>query len=96
MTVRTSKGEFTAPGGVPFYWLFGDEFESERTRVDRIQVLRPRERFNNFAPVFDAARGSAFETPLGACLATIFLPSNGNFRPSLRRMPPSWPQPHAK
>jgi AraC-like DNA-binding protein len=72
-TVRTPKGEFTAPRGVPFFWLFGDEFESKRTRVDRIQVLLPRERFNNLAPVFDAARGSAFETPLGTLLGDYIL-----------------------
>jgi len=72
-TVRTPKGEFTAPGGVPFIWLFGDEFESKRTRVDRIQVLLPRERFNNLAHVLDAARGSAFQTPLGALLGDYIL-----------------------
>jgi AraC-like DNA-binding protein len=58
---------------VPFFWLFGDEFESKRTRVDRIQILLPRERFSNLAPVFDAARGSAFETPLGALLGDYIL-----------------------
>ncbi len=72
-TVRTSKGEFTALGGVPFFWLFGDEFESKRTRVDRIQILLPRERFSNLAPAFDAARGLAFETPLGALLGDYVL-----------------------
>jgi AraC-like DNA-binding protein len=72
-TVRTSKGEFKAPEGVPFFWWFGDEFESKRTRVDRIQVLLPRERFNNLAPVLDAARGTAFETPLGALLGDYIL-----------------------
>jgi AraC-like DNA-binding protein len=80
-TVRTSKGEFTAPGGVPFFWSFGDEFESKRTRVDRIQVLLPRERFNNLAAVLDAARGSAFETPLGALL--------GDYIHALERQLPS-------
>jgi AraC-like DNA-binding protein len=72
-TVRTPKGEFTAPEGVPFFWLFGDEFESKRTRVDRIQVLLPRERFNNLTPALDAARGTAFETPLGALLGDYIL-----------------------
>jgi AraC-like DNA-binding protein len=67
-SVRTPKGEFTAPGGVPFLWSFGEEFESKRTRVDRIQLLLPRERFNGSAHLLDAARGSAFNTPLGGLL----------------------------
>jgi AraC-binding-like domain len=29
--VRTPKGEFTVREGVPFFWMFGDEFESQRT-----------------------------------------------------------------
>jgi len=67
-TVRTPKGEFTASGGMPFLWSFGEEFESSRTRVDRIQIFIPRESFNSLAPLLDAARGSAFNTPLGGLL----------------------------
>ena len=72
-TVRTPKGEFTVREGVPFFWMFGDEFESKRTRVDRIQILLPRDRFENLAPVLDAASGSACDTPLGTLLGDYIL-----------------------
>jgi AraC-like DNA-binding protein len=72
-TVKTPRGEFTVREGVPFFWMFGDEFESKRTRVDRIQILLPRERFNNLAPVLDAASGSACDTPLGTLLGDYIL-----------------------
>ena len=72
-TVRTPKGEFIAPEGVPFFWSFGEEFESKRTRVDQIQIMLPRARFNGSAPLLDAARGSAFKTPLGALLRDYIL-----------------------
>jgi AraC-like DNA-binding protein len=71
--VKTPKGEFTVREGVPFFWMFGDEFESQRTRVNRIQILLPRERFNNMAPVLDAASGSACDTPLGTLLGDYIL-----------------------
>ena len=71
--VRTPKGEFNVREGVPFFWMFGDEFESQRTLVDRIQILLPRESFNNLAPVLDAASGSACDTPLGTLLGDYIL-----------------------
>jgi hypothetical protein len=69
--VRTPKGEFEAAGGVPFLWSLGEEFESKRTPVDRIQILMSREAFHDLAPLLDASRGSALEMPWGVCLAII-------------------------
>ena len=66
--VRTPRGEFNAAGGVPFLWSIGEEFESERTRVDRIQILLSRDSFSDLAPLLDASRGSAIETPWGSLL----------------------------
>lgn len=66
--VQTPKGEFNAAGGVPFLWSFGEEFESKRTRVDRIQIMLSREAFHDLAPLLDASRGAALETPWGGLL----------------------------
>jgi AraC-like DNA-binding protein len=66
--VRTRQGEFNAAGGIPFLWSLGEEFESERTYVDRIQILLPRDSFSDLAPLLDASRGSALDTPWGGLL----------------------------
>ena len=66
--VRTAQGEFNAAGGVPFLWSLGEEFESKRTCVDRVQILLSRDSFRDLAPLLDASRGSALETPWGGLL----------------------------
>jgi AraC-like DNA-binding protein len=71
--VQTPKGEFNASGGVPFLWSLGEEFESKRTRVDRIQILMSREALSNLTPLLDASRGSALETPWGGLLGDYII-----------------------
>ncbi len=64
-TIKTPKGEFVAPAQVPFFWSFGEEFESKRSHVERIQVLLPRNKLGPVAPLLDTIRGSALMSPLG-------------------------------
>jgi len=71
--VQTPKGEFNAAGGVPFLWSLGEEFESKRTRVDRIQILMSREALCNLTPLLDASRGSALATPWGSLLGDYII-----------------------
>lgn len=72
-TVRTPRGEFSAAGGVPFLWSFGEEFQSTRTRVDRIQIMMSREAFCDLAPMLDASRGSAIGTAWGGLLGDFIV-----------------------
>ena len=71
--VRTPKGEFEAAGGVPFLWSIGEHFESTRTRVDRVQIMLSRDAFHDLAPLLDAARGTALDTPWGGLLGDYIL-----------------------
>ena len=72
-TFKTPKGEFTAPSGVPFFWSFGEEFESKRTRVDRVQLALPRNKLGHLAPLLDTVRGSALASPLGSLIGDYIL-----------------------
>lgn len=72
-TVRTPKGEFTAPSGAPFFWSLGEEFEGNRTQVDRIQVFLSGDAFGSLAPILDALRGSALVSPMGALIGDFVL-----------------------
>ncbi len=81
--VRTPRGEFSAAGGVPFLWSLGEEFESKRTRVDRIQILLPRDSFSDLAPLLDASRGSAFETAWGSLFGD-YLTAMERWLPSMK------------
>ena len=71
--VQTPKGEFNAAGGVPFLWSLGEEFESKRTRVDRIQILMSREALSSLTPLLEASRGSALQTPWGSLLGDYII-----------------------
>jgi AraC-like DNA-binding protein len=71
--VQTPKGEFNAAGGVPFLWSLGEEFESKRTRVDRIQIMMSRGALSSLTPLLEASRGSALATPWGALLGDYII-----------------------
>jgi AraC-like DNA-binding protein len=51
----------------------GEESESERTHVDRVQLFMPRDVFRDIAPLLDAVRGSVLDTPLGRLLGDYLL-----------------------
>ena len=67
-TIRTNRALLKAPAGVPFFWSLGEESESERTRVDRLQILLPRDAFRDVASLLDNSCGSVLDTPLGHLL----------------------------
>lgn len=71
--VQTPKGEFDAASGVPFLWSIGEEFESQRSHVDRTQIMMSRDAFHDLAPLLDASRGSALDTPWGGLLGDYIL-----------------------
>ena len=72
-TIATDKGTMHGSAGLPFVWSFGDRTEIERSSIDRIQLLIPRDMFRDFAPLLDAARGSVLNTPLGRMLGDYLL-----------------------
>jgi AraC-like DNA-binding protein len=68
-SIQTRSATLSAPPGVPFLWSLGQPSVSERTRVERIQVILPRDEFQNIASLLDAATGTVLNTPLGGLLA---------------------------
>ena len=73
MWVKADKDLFEVPPGVPYLWSLGEESESERTRIDRLQLFLPRDEFRDIAPRLDAARGSLLDMPLGHLLGDYML-----------------------
>jgi AraC-like DNA-binding protein len=69
----TSGISVEVPARVPYLWSLGQEFVHERTHMERIQLLLPREAFAYTAPVLDAALGSALNTPLGLLLGDYMI-----------------------
>jgi AraC-like DNA-binding protein len=58
---------------VPYLWSLGQEFQHERTHVDRVQFFMTRDAFRDIAPVLDAALGSTLDTPLGHLLGDYMI-----------------------
>jgi AraC-like DNA-binding protein len=73
MWVKADKASFEVPPGVPYLWSLGEESESERTRIDRLQLFLPRDEFHDIASRLDAARGSVLDIPLGHLLGDFML-----------------------
>ena len=71
--IATDKGTLQALTGVPFIWSMGDRTSSQRSDVDRIQLLIPRDMFRNIAPLIDASRGGMLNAPLGRMLGDYML-----------------------
>lgn len=72
-TIATDKTTMHASEGVPFLWSLGDRTLSERSAIYRVQLLIPRDLFRDIAPLLDAARGAALNTPLGRMLGDYLL-----------------------
>lgn len=72
--VTTRGVSFEAAPKTPFILSFGDEIGIKRRQEDnRVQLLLPRDSFQAIAPVVDAARGMALNTPGGRMLADYIL-----------------------
>jgi AraC-like DNA-binding protein len=72
--VATRGVAFEAAPGTPFILSFGDEISIGRRSDDnRVQLLLPRDNFQAIAPVVDAARGMALDSPTGRMLADYIL-----------------------
>jgi AraC-like DNA-binding protein len=73
MSVKDNEASLEVPPGVPYLWSLGEESESERTRVDRVQLFLPRDGFRAIASLLDSARGSVLDMPLGHLLGDYML-----------------------
>ncbi len=61
--------QISVPAGVPFV-LSLDAFSANRVDLDdRLHICIARDKFSAMAPILDAARGQAVNTPLGGVLA---------------------------
>jgi AraC-like DNA-binding protein len=67
--IRSRDTTLSVPPGIPFVLSLVDEFTSERTDDQRLQLYLSREAFADLAPALDRARGTALDTPLGSLLA---------------------------
>lgn len=72
-TIATDKSTLQSDQGVPFLWSLGVKSSSWRSDVDRIQLLLPRDKFREIAPILDASQGSMLNTPLGAMLGSYMV-----------------------
>jgi len=70
---RTAGTELEVPSKVSFLWSLGQEFLHERTHADRVQFFMTRDAFRDMAPLFDAACGSALDSPLGQLLGDYMI-----------------------
>ena len=61
------------PAKVPFVSSLGQEFLHERTHIDRVSFLMPRDGFRDIAPLLDAACGPSLDTPLGHLLGDYMI-----------------------
>lgn len=66
------SGWSMVPAMVPYVFSLGEEMSGERSR-HRIQLYLARDSFQTIAPLLDAARGMALETPEGRLLADYMI-----------------------
>jgi AraC-like DNA-binding protein len=71
--VQTARASLEVPARVPFLWSLGEEFEHERTHVDRVQLFLSRDAFRRVAPLLDKACGFPLDTALGHLLGDYML-----------------------
>jgi AraC-like DNA-binding protein len=73
ITIVTERSTLHGHPGVPFLWSLGEPSEAERTDTERLQFFLSRDGFQEIAPLLDAARGTALDTPLGRLLGDFML-----------------------
>lgn len=71
--IQTGRGLLHARPGAAFVWSLGEVSESQRSQVDRIQILLPRDAFPELSEPLDALCGSVVAGELGATLASYML-----------------------
>lgn len=70
--IRIGDDWSMVPAKVPYVFSLGEEVSSERS-LERIQLYLTRDSFQAIAPLLDAARGRAIDTPKGHLLADYML-----------------------
>jgi hypothetical protein len=88
--LKFSRDMLHVPAGVPFVVSLGRETYQERER-DRIQLYLARDSFQAIAPLLDAVRETALDTPEGKLFADYMLLLERN----LPHLPIGWPRPAA-
>jgi len=71
--IETRGAQLSVPSGIPYIWSLGHPSNSQRSHVERLQVILPREEFRDIAPVLDSATGTILNNPLGGLLADYLL-----------------------
>jgi len=66
--IRTKNSDLVVASRVPYLWSLGEESESERTEVARMQIFFSRDTHGDMAVLLDAFCGSSLKPPWGYLL----------------------------
>jgi AraC-like DNA-binding protein len=67
-SIETPRGTIEVQEGRSYIWSLGQLSTTERSEIDRVDLLLSRDTFRDIAPLLDAATGSVLDTPLGRFL----------------------------
>ena len=70
-SIETPRGTLEVHQGQSFIWSLGQVSTSQRSKIDRVDLLLSRDTFRDIAPLLDTATGSVLDTPLGQLLGEL-------------------------
>ena len=72
-SLETSRGTIEVQAGQCYVWSLGQISSSERSDMERVDLLLSRDTFRDIAPLLDAACGSVLSAPLDRFLSDFLL-----------------------
>jgi len=72
-SIETSRGTIEVQAGQSYVWSLGQISSSERSEIERVDLLLSRDTFRDIAPLLDAASGSVLGVPLDRFLGDFLL-----------------------
>lgn len=72
-SIETSRGTIEVQAGQSYVWSLGQLSSSERSEIERLDLLLSRDTFRDIAPLLDAASGSVLGEPLDRLLGDFLL-----------------------
>ena len=72
-SLETSRGTIEVQEGQSYVWSLGQISSSERSDIERVDLLLSRDTFRDIAPLLDAASGSVQSVPLDRLLSDFLL-----------------------
>jgi len=72
-SIETSRGTIEVQAGQSYVWSLGQSSSSERSDIERVDLLLSRDTFRDIAPLLDAVSGSILGIPLDRFLSDFLL-----------------------